>query len=102
MQATNRAVFQELGCSACTPKAMVENQGIDTLDELCFLKDGDVEILCKNGKCLGGPAGVNNRSTNDGAAQNATQPGTPAPANASTNSETMINCNHPALTHQQA
>ena len=46
-----RAVFEDLGCSAHTAKAMVEDQGIDTLDDLCFLKDGDVETLCKNVKC---------------------------------------------------
>ena len=40
MQASMRAVFADLGCSACTAKAMVEDQGIETLDDLCFLKDG--------------------------------------------------------------
>ena len=32
MQASIKAVFQDLGCSACAAKAMVEDQGIDTLD----------------------------------------------------------------------
>ena len=41
-----RAVFEDLECSPHTAKAMVEDQGIDTLDDLCFLKDGDVETLC--------------------------------------------------------
>ena len=59
-----RAVFQELGCSAHAAKAMVEDQGIDTRDELCFLKDGNVETLCKNVKNPGGAAGGNNRSAN--------------------------------------
>ena len=48
-----RAVFEDLGCSAHA----VEDQGIDTLDNLCFLKDGDVETLCKNVKHPGGAAG---------------------------------------------
>ena len=56
MQARMKAVFQDLGCRACTAKAMVEDQGIDTLDDLCFLKDGDVETLCKNVKHPGGAA----------------------------------------------
>ena len=38
--------------------------------------------------------------TNAGTAQKATQSGTPAPANAPTNSENSNNHNHPALTHQ--
>ena len=41
-----RAVFQDLKCSACAGKAMVEDQGIDTLDDLCFLKDDNVATLC--------------------------------------------------------
>ena len=61
-----RAVFEHIGFSACDTKAMVEDQGIDTLDELCFLKDGDVETLCKNVKCPGGAAGGSNRGTNLG------------------------------------
>ena len=36
-------VFQDLWCSSCAAKEMVEDQGIDTLDELNFLKDGDAE-----------------------------------------------------------
>ena len=64
MQATMRAVFQDLGCSVFTAKAMVEDQGIDTFDELCFLKDGNVETLCKNVKCPGRADGGNNRSAN--------------------------------------
>ena len=64
MQATIREVFQDLGCSAHATKAMVEGQSIDTLDELSFLKDGDVETLCKNVKCPGGGAGGNYRSAN--------------------------------------
>ena len=48
-------------CSAHAAKAMVEDQGIETLDDLCFLKDGDVETLCKNVKGPGGGAGGNNR-----------------------------------------
>ena len=56
-----RAVLEDLGCSAHAAKAMVEDQGIDTLDDLCILlKDGDVETLCKNIKCTGGAAGGDN------------------------------------------
>ena len=55
------AVFEDLSCSAHTAKAMLEDQGIDNLDDLCFLKDGDVETLCKNVKCPGGAARGNNR-----------------------------------------
>ena len=40
-----RTVFEDLGCRAHASKAMVEDQGIDTLDDLCFFKDGDVEGL---------------------------------------------------------
>ena len=61
-----RAVFQDRGYIAHAAKAMVEDQGIDTLDEIHFLKDGDVETLCKNVKCPGGEAGGNNMSANLG------------------------------------
>ena len=66
MQKDMRAVFQDPGCSVHTAKAMVEDEGIDTLDDLCFLKDGDVETLCKNVKHPGGAAGGKNRSANLG------------------------------------
>ena len=56
-----RAVFEDLGCSAFIAMAMVEDKGIDTLDDICFLKDGDVETLGKNVKRAGGAAGGNNR-----------------------------------------
>ena len=46
-----RAVFQDHGCSACSAKAMVEDLGIDLLDKLHFLKDGDAKTLRKNVKC---------------------------------------------------
>ena len=52
-----RAVLEDLGRSAHDAKAMVEDQGIETLDDLCFLKDGDVVTLCKNARCPGGAAG---------------------------------------------
>ena len=61
-----RAVFEGLGCRSCAAKAIVEDLGIDTLNDLCFLKDADVETLCKNVKCLGGAAGGNNRGANIG------------------------------------
>ena len=57
MQASMRAGFEDLGYSPHAAKAMVEDQGIDTLDDLSFLKGGDVETLCKNVKCPGGAAG---------------------------------------------
>ena len=44
----------------------MEDQGIDTLDDLCFLKNGDVKTLGKNVKCPGGPPGGNNREANLG------------------------------------
>ena len=66
MQASMKTVFQELQCSSCTAKAMVEDQGIDTLDDLCFLKDGNVETLCKTVKCPAGAAGGNNKGANLG------------------------------------
>ena len=50
MQASMGAVIEDLRYSPCAAKAMVEDQGIDNLDDLCFLKDGDVETLCKNVK----------------------------------------------------
>ena len=53
-----RAVFQDLGCSAYAAKAMVEDQDMDTLDKLHFLKDGDVDTLCKNVKCPGEAANL--------------------------------------------
>ena len=43
-----------------------------------------------------------NYGTNAVVAQNTTPSGTPASTNAPTNSESSTNCNHPALTHQQA
>ena len=49
-----------------TANTMVEDQGIDTLDDLCFLKNGDVETLCKNVKCPGGAAWGNNQGANLG------------------------------------
>ena len=52
-----RAVFEDLRCSPCAARAMVEDLGIDTLDDLCFLKNGDVETLSKNVKFPGGAAG---------------------------------------------
>ena len=39
---------------------------MDTLDDLCFLKDSDVQTLCKNVKFPGGAAGGNNRGDNLG------------------------------------
>ena len=61
-----RAVFGDLGSGACTAKSMVEDQGIETLDDLCFIKDGGVETLCKNVKHPGGAAGGNNSGANLG------------------------------------
>ena len=57
IQASIREVFEDLGCIPCTAKAMLEDQGIYTFDDLCLLKDWDVEALCKNVKCPGGAAG---------------------------------------------
>ena len=38
-----RGVFDDLGCSGHAAKAVGEDQGIETLDNLCFLKDGYVD-----------------------------------------------------------
>ena len=54
-------------CLGLAPaKVMVEDQGIDTLDEVHFLKDHNVETLCKSVKCPGGAALGNKRSANLG------------------------------------
>ena len=66
MQASTKAVFLDLGCSACGAMAMVEDKGIDTLDDLCFLMEGDVEKLSKDVKCPEGAVGHNNRGANLG------------------------------------
>ena len=36
MQASMKGGFQDLGCSSHAAKAMVDDQGIDTLDDQCF------------------------------------------------------------------
>ena len=35
-----RTVFEEIGCSPCAARAMVEDEGNDTLDDLCFSRMG--------------------------------------------------------------
>ena len=51
-------MFQDLGCSAHDAKAIMDSQGIDTLDDCCILKDGELETLCKNVKHPGGTVEV--------------------------------------------
>ena len=46
--------FQELGCTAAVATATVDEQEINSIDELHFLMDADVETLCRNIKRPGG------------------------------------------------
>ena len=45
--AAMRTAMQRLGCSQDAAQAIVNGQGIDSLDELKTLKDDDVVALCK-------------------------------------------------------
>ena len=58
--------FQHLGCTNQAAQANVDQQGINSLEELCFLLDEDVETLCRNVKHPGGQtlAGGANLSAN--------------------------------------
>lgn len=42
-----RTAMQRLGCSQGAAQAIVNEQGIDSIDELKALKDEDVVALCK-------------------------------------------------------
>ena len=46
--------FQHLGCTNQAAQANVDQQGINSLEELCFLLDEDVETLYRNVKHPGG------------------------------------------------
>ena len=47
-----------MGCTNQAANAIVDDQGINRLHELCYLTDTDIETLCKNVKCPdGGTAG---------------------------------------------
>ena len=48
--------FQHLGCTNQAAQAIVDQQGINSLEELHFLLDEDVEMLCRNVKHPGGQA----------------------------------------------
>ena len=51
-----RQAFQRLGCTAAAATAIVEEQEINSVEELRFLMDADVETLCRNTKRPGGVA----------------------------------------------
>ena len=40
-------MFERLGFTTATANAIIRNQGIDSLEEVCLLKPFDVETLCK-------------------------------------------------------
>ena len=40
-------VFECLGFTAATANAIIQDQGIDSLEEVCLLKPSNVETLCK-------------------------------------------------------
>ena len=42
-----------LGCMDQAANAIVDDQHINQLHELCYLTDTDIETLCKNVKCPG-------------------------------------------------
>ena len=51
------SIFTQMGCMNQAANAIVAYQGINRLNELCYLTDNDIETLCKNVKHLGGVAG---------------------------------------------
>ena len=51
-----RQAFQRLGCTVAVATAIVEEQEINSVEELRFLMDADVETLCRNIKRPGGVA----------------------------------------------
>ena len=46
--------FQRLGCTVAVATAIVDEQEINSIEELCFLMDANVETLCQNIKQPGG------------------------------------------------
>ena len=51
-----RQAFQRLGCTAAVATAIIDEQEINSIEELRFLMDADVETLCRNIKRPGGVA----------------------------------------------
>ena len=51
-----RLLFTCMGCMNQAANAIIDDQGINRLHELCYLTDTDVETLCKNVKRPGGVA----------------------------------------------
>ena len=51
-----RQAFQRLGCTVAAATAIVDEQEINSIEELRFLMDTDVETLCQNIKRPGGVA----------------------------------------------
>ena len=43
-------LFTHMGCTNQAANAIVDDQGINRLHELCYLTDTDIETLCKNVK----------------------------------------------------
>ena len=48
-----RLLFSCMGCTEQAANAIVDDQGINRLHELCYLTDIDIETLCKNVKHMG-------------------------------------------------
>ena len=46
--AATRQAFQLLGCTAAAATAIVDEQEINSIEELRFLVDAEVETLCRN------------------------------------------------------
>ena len=70
MNAAIRAVYTRCGFSEAVAAAIVNEQGINTLEEIRFLKDLEIDSLCKVVRRPGGTvAGV-------GAGSNMANPGT--------------------------
>ena len=76
INASIRAIYTCCGLSEITATAIVNEQGIDTLEEIRFLKDSEIDSLCKVvRRPVGTVAGI-------GAGPNVTNPGTPVPLHA--------------------
>ena len=60
------SLFTQMGCTNQAANAIVDDQGINRLHELCYLTDTDVETLCKNVKHPGRVAAENGGGTNLG------------------------------------
>ena len=61
-----RSLFTQMGCSNQAANAIVDDQGINRLHELCYLTNTDIETLCKNVKHPGGVAAGNRGGANLG------------------------------------